>query len=155
MGFRGYGYFIRAFVAFDNSPTRASVPQNGLCQMGFLGYGYFIRAFVAFNNSPTSASVLQNGLCQMCFRGYGYFIRAFVAFDNSPFYLKVNRDKVKLNIHQSNFFVRFFSGTIFTPGAGAAKGLIFFRFLSALVREARNKKILDQHHKNSIAFDLC
>jgi len=49
-----------------------------------------------------------------------------VAFENSPFYFKLNRDKVNLNIHQSNFFVRIFSGTIFTPGAGAAKGLNLF-----------------------------
>jgi len=67
------------------------------------------------------------------------FIRAFVAYKNSPLYFKLNRDKVKLKIHQSNFIVRIFSGTIFTPGAGAAKGLIFFRFLFALVRVAQNK----------------
>jgi len=56
-----------------------------------------------------------------------YFIRAFVAFENSPLFFKLNRDKVKLKILQSNFFARIFSGTIFTPGAGAAKGLNFFQ----------------------------
>jgi len=57
-------------------------------------------------------------------------------------------DKVKLKFHQSNFFVRIFSGTIFTPGAGAAKGLNIFPFPSALVRVERNKMRLDQHHKH-------
>ncbi|MCC6258201.1 MAG: hypothetical protein IT254_07765 [Chitinophagaceae bacterium] len=76
------------------------------------------------------------------------FIRAFVAMTNSPLYFKLNRDKVKLKLHQSNFFVRIFSGTIFTPGAGAAKGLNIFPFPSALVRVERNKMRLDQHHKH-------
>ena len=50
-----------------------------------------------------------------------------MAYKNSPLYFKLNRDKVKLKIHQSNFIVRIFSDTIFTPGAGAAKGLNFFQ----------------------------